>query len=148
MDQFLLSDFMAQAILSDMTTAVTGSLVTTTMMLTKTSVPNPNPALGMAQFTEAEFDGYDAAAGLVWSAPFKDTDGLWKVTAPSVLFQMTGDTNLDTIYAAVYTNAAKDEFRGVVTFRSAIALTEIGQGFSVVPQFVLPGQAAPVAVSA
>lgn len=140
MNAFVLSDVLAAALLADMTTAVSGSLVDTTLMLGKTNVPAPNKALGMAQFTEADFTGYAAEAGLVFGTPFLDVDGLWKIKAPSVDFVMTDAVTPNTIYQAILTNAAKTEFRGVITFETPISLNVAGQGVTVVPVFPLPAQ--------
>jgi hypothetical protein len=144
MGSAVVSNVAAAGILGD-AVAMGGTLVTSTMILTKTQVDAPNPALGMGQFEECDFTGYAAVAALVFGTPFLDVDGIWKVTAPSELFTLTATTITNIVYAAVITNAAKSEFRGVINFETPISLTVAGQGFNVIPTFPFPAQLANVA---
>lgn len=95
---------MAQKILSDMTTAVTGALIGAEVELFKSDT-TPTPTTPLASYTLADYTGY-AAGAVTWLAISIADDGSYEVVGTVPEFRPTGTATANNIYGWILTDGA------------------------------------------
>lgn len=95
----------------------------------------PDDASVLADFTEADFDGYLESAAVVWEDAYTDINGLAHLRGDLKVFNCTGGTTPNTIYGwyAVTTTTLKLSQR----FETPIPINAAGQAVLVLPSFEL-----------
>lgn len=76
----------------------------------------PTENTPFASFTPADFNGYAPSAALVWGSPFLSPNGVWCVSAPSVLFTPTDGLVQNTIYGYYIVNPGNTDWLAATRF--------------------------------
>lgn len=113
-----------------------------------TAPTNLGKDTALGDFVEAVFPGYAAAVLGSWGSDWYDPQGNAGVTAPSVQFTCTGDSDdlvlgcyLTAVVSSVVTLRWGEKFAG-----GPIAITKAGDAMAVLASFSLPGLATATAI--
>lgn len=97
----------------------------------------PSFATALGDFTEADFDGYAAGAAITWNPAVTGPDYNAEVTGPAANFLATGATTPNVIYGYYVVDTGGTGLLWSERFAEPINIASAGDGFSVVPRFVL-----------
>jgi len=112
--------------------AVTGPFNAMKLVLYKTPV-TPGPATAFADLTLADFTGYAAVAGQVFSAAYYDVDFTALSLGEDALFLCSGSAISNTIYGYALLDTAGAVLLAIFPFDQPVAVNMAGEAVTVVP---------------
>lgn len=94
----------------------------------------------LADFTEADYDGYAAATVTTWNSPVINVDGKAEATAPGTFFSPTGSTTPNTIYGYYFTDSTGGILLFAESFDTPQNMSGPTSGFTLVPDLTLSSE--------